>query len=212
MVTRGPVHSVLQSIAQVKHAGVSLSTKDSCCALLPFIGFDVLSIRRLMSSEAESIPADQKQSKREASVRYAQERKAYEMKISEARKKWYQELELKRTSDGEELSRLRAAREAKRADKAAQRLAGKEGDATDAVTRIEMQNKANKAVKESKRVDSIARENARRDVLGTLREERKRVLLEHSRYWIGTEEELDTAVDAAIENPEPLWVSEKVQK
>jgi hypothetical protein len=209
MVTRGPVHSVLQSIAQVKHAGVSLSTKDSCCALLPFIGFDVLSIRRLMSSEAESIPADQKQSKREASVRYAQERKAYEMKISEARRKWYKELELKRTSDGEELSRLRAAREAKRADKAAQRLAGKEGDATDAVTRIEMQNKA---LKESKRVDSIARENARRDVLGKLRKERERVLLEQSRYWIGTEEELDAAVDAAIENPEPLWVSEKVQK
>ena len=212
MVTRGPAQSVLQSLAQVKRAGVMLLAKDSCCcAFLSFNGFDLFFTRRSMSSEAGSIPADQKQSKREASVRYAQERNAYEQKISEARKKWYKDLELKRTSDGEEQDRLRAAREAKRADKVAQRLAGKEGEATDAGTRIDMQNKAS-AVKESKRMENVARENARGAVLGKLREERKSFLLEHSRYWIGTEEELDAAVDEAIENPEPLWVSEKVRK
>lgn len=41
---------------------------------------------------------------------------------------------------------------------------------------------------------------------------RKEVLLEQSRHWIATEAELESRIDAAVENPEPLWVSEKVAR
>lgn len=41
---------------------------------------------------------------------------------------------------------------------------------------------------------------------------RKDALLEQSRHWIATEAELESSIDAAIENPEPLWISEKVAR
>lgn len=41
---------------------------------------------------------------------------------------------------------------------------------------------------------------------------RKDALLDQSRHWIATEAELESRIDAAIENPEPLWISEKVAR
>ena len=68
------------------------------------------------------------------------------------------------------------------------------------------------ALKSAKRAENVQRESVRQDILESMRDERKQALLEQSRYWISTEEELAQAVDRAMEKVEPLYVSKKVSK
>ena len=76
----------------------------------------------------------------------------------------------------------------------------------------EDERKANMALKSARRAENIHRESLRLSIIQSMREERKRDLLNQSKFWIGTEDELVQAVDKAVENVEPLYVTRKVRK
>ncbi|WPT17931.1 hypothetical protein PSENEW3_00005933 [Picochlorum sp. SENEW3] len=137
---------------------------------------------------------------RRSSIEYGRERNAYERDLSNLRKKWRRrrrrnsfELKKQEKRRGRE-PRLKGMRMAMELDGQFQKI------------------EEARRQKVERRIENVGREFTRQSVIAAFREKRKEVLLEQSRHWIATEAELESRIDAAVENPEPLWVSEKVAR
>lgn len=146
-----------------------------------------------------------------SNVENSKSRKSYEKSLSDLRKEWFKEVEEKKKVVAE--TKAAKAREIEeRRDKRAPGMHVHQTGEGDLRLKRDEERKKNMALKSAKRAENVQRESIRQGILGSMREERKQALLEQSRYWIGTEEELVQAVDRAVEKVEPLYVSKKVSK
>lgn len=170
-----------------------------------------------------------------SSVQYGREKNAYEKDLSALRREWYEEVRAKRAQEKEEKEELVRAQEARKEERARARA---ERSARMAMELDGQSHKIEEARRQKveRRMENVGREFARQSILATFREKRyvvcgcrlgfvlrmplmcvfyvyrKDALLDQSRHWIATEAELESRIDAAIENPEPLWISEKVAR
>ena len=146
-----------------------------------------------------------------SNIEYSKSRKSYEKSLSDLRKQWSKEVEEKaRVVAEKEAARTREIEERRDQKKHNGIQAGEEEDAVR--MRREEERREKMALKSAKRAEQVQRESVRQGILETMRQERKSKLLEQSRYWIGSEEELINAVDRAVDRIEPLFVSKKVSK
>lgn len=146
------------------------------------------------------------------SIEYSKSRNSYEKSLSDLRKEWSKEFESKRKLAAEkaaararEIEEHKATRDALEDEEALQKREALR-------LRQDQERREKMALKASKRAENLHRESVRQAILDSMRDERKNKLLEESRYWIGTEEELIDAVDRAVEKVEPLYVSQKVNR
>ncbi len=136
-------------------------------------------------------------------------RKSYEKSLSDLRKEWFKEVEEKKRVAAE--NKAAKAREVE--ERREQRgMSVYQSEKEDLRLKREEERTKSMALKSAKRAENVQRESVRQDILESMRDERKQALLEQSRYWISTEEELAQAVDRAMEKVEPLYVSKKVSK
>lgn len=148
----------------------------------------------------------------ESSIDYSKSRKIYKKSLSDLRKEWYHEVQQADKRSAETAAaQLQEVQERLKQSKHGNRdITAKEKD--EILQKREDERKANMALKSARRAENIHRESLRLSILQSMREERKRDLLNQSKFWIGTEDELVQAVDKAVENVEPLYVTRKVRK
>ena len=144
-------------------------------------------------------------------IEYSKSRKLYEKSLSDLRKEWSKEVEEKKRVAAENQAAKAREIEERRHQRAPGMSVSKDRE-VDLRLRREEERRETMAVKAARRAESVQRESVRQGILESMREERKINLLEQSRHWIGTEEELIKAVDRAVEKVEPLYVSKKVSK
>jgi hypothetical protein len=142
-------------------------------------------------------------------VEFAKARNAFRKTLSESRRAWYQETLSQREETARERERLQER--AKRRQVDIKKLdSDRQKDRDVKLMEIEQHNKSKKAMKALRRAENVQREFDRQAILGSLQEGRYKALLEHSKHWIGSEEELDAEIDRAIDNAESMFVSHKV--
>ncbi len=143
-------------------------------------------------------------------VEFSKARNAFRKSLSESRKAWSREAEEKRAASAREQSHAQKEREKRRQLHLEKIGSGQRQDREASVANIERQREEQRAFKAARREENVNREAGRQAVLATLREGKKRQMLEHSKHWIGNDVELDAAIDRAVEASEPLFVSSKV--
>lgn len=162
----------------------------------------LLLLRRASSSSSSAADA--------SPIEFSKKRNAFRKSLSEQRKAWSLEVREQREASAREEAHARQERERLQQMHLEKLDSDKRRDREESVAKTERQREEQKAVKAARREENVRREGARQAVLASLRDEKRRQMLEHSKHWVGDEEALDAAIDRAVDGVESLFVSAKV--
>jgi hypothetical protein len=150
----------------------------------------LLLLRRASSSSSSAADA--------SPIEFSKKRNAFRKSLSEQRKAWSLEVREQREASAREEAHARQERERLQQMHLEKLDSDKRRDREESVAKTERQE------------ENVRREGARQAVLASLRDEKRRQMLEHSKHWVGDEEALDAAIDRAVDGVESLFVSAKV--
>ena len=150
---------------------------------------------------AENTPSENNNT--EKAIKYAQERKLYQKRMSELRSAWAAE-ELSRRAAKDAAQKALIEQQQKGKKQREMELKAKEERRQTTLKQEQQREEEARKMAEIRRMERWRRQSLREDILEAARQERRSQLCKQSASWIAPEE-LDERIEHALDNPVAFW-------